>query len=302
MKKTFFIVLAFLVVVIVMLIYIKIDKKTIIKSVENTSISPQDKNEFKSYLKVSFLDVGQGDASMIEWPSGKQMLVDCGRDASVLSGLGDFMPFYDKYIDYLLITHPDYDHFGGCIDVLKRFDIGEIVYNGLVADNKAWDYFWDLAISEGATITRISKLDTWKIENSELKFLYPDSDISIKGINNNDSSIVFLLSFGEMDILFTGDAEEGLEEYLVTTYDNILDSEILKVGHHGSGTSSITKFIDAVKPKYSVISVGEDNNYGHPSLRVLKRLERVQSEVFRTDLLGNISFNIYENRIERVFE
>lgn len=302
MKKFTFIILSLFIITLVALFYIKFDKGAKIDSKENSIMAPQNINELEDYLKIIFLDVGQGDSAFIEWPSGKQMIVDCGRDSKVLSQLGTVMPFYDKYIDYLLVTHPDLDHFGGCIDILQRFDVGELIYNGLQKNDKSWEYFWDLAGQKKIKKKKIDKYDIWNIENTKLTFLYPNKDISIDNISDNDASIVFILSFGQSDIMFTGDAEEGLEKYLVENYSEALDSEVLKVSHHGSGGSSIKDFLNKVTPDYSVISAGENNSYGHPSLRIVRRIERVGSKIFRTDLLGNIAFNVYENYIEPAFE
>lgn len=302
MKKFTFIILSLFIITLVALFYIKLDKGAKIDSKENFIMAPQNKNELEDYLKIIFLDVGQGDSAFIEWPSGKQMIVDCGRDSKVLSQLGAVMPFYDKHIDYLLVTHPDLDHFGGCIDILQRFDVGELIYNGLQKNDKAWEYFWDLVGQKNIKKNKIDKYDIWNIENTKLTFLYPNKDISMDNISDNDASIVFILSYGQSDIMFTGDAEEGLEKYLVENYSEALDSEVLKVSHHGSGGSSINDFLNAVSPEYSIISAGENNSYGHPSLRILRRIERVGSKIFRTDLLGNIAFNVYENYIETAFE
>ncbi|MDP2692405.1 MAG: MBL fold metallo-hydrolase [bacterium] len=301
MKKIFFVIISFLVITLVMLLYIKFDKSTVIKTKISPSILPLN-NSSVEYLKLAFLDVGQGDATFVEWPDGEQMLVDCGKDSNVLTGLGEVMPFYDKYIDYLLVTHPDLDHFGGCIDVIKRFDVGEVIYNGVVGDSDAWSYFWDLVESKKIKYTEINKFNIWDINNAQIKFLYPDSDISNENIASNDGSIVFVMSYGESDILFTGDAEEGLEKYLVENYENDLDVEVLKVAHHGSGGSSGKDFLAYVSPEYSVISVGAGNSYGHPSLRTIKRIERLGGEIFRTDLGGMIRFNIFKDNIERVIE
>jgi len=147
---------------------------------------------------------------------------------------------------------------------------------------------------------KISAFDVWEIDGSQIKFLYPDKEVF--GKNDNDKSIVFVLSYGESDILFTGDAEEELEKYLLENYEEYLNVEILKVAHHGSNGSSGEDFLDKVSPEYSVISVGEGNYYGHPSLRAVKRIERTGSGVFRTDMEGDIAFKIYQNGVERLFE
>ena len=255
--------------------------------------------EAQDVLTVSFLDIGQGDATFIVFPNGEQMLVDCAIDARILEALGRVMPFYDRDIDYLLVTHPDKDHYGGCPDVLDRFEIGHIIYNGYEKkDSTEWQAFWHFVQSEQAVHTDINKNQTMSIASTTITFLYPDHDLRVspyvpleekkKEPNANNGSIVFLLSYGDIDMLFTGDAEKEVEQYLVDTYGSELDVEVLKVGHHGSNTSSIDPFVAEVTPEHAVISSGKENKYGHPSPRVLKRLERAHSTIWRTDIQGDI--------------
>lgn len=309
-NKAIFIILAMLVITLAMLFYVKSEGEPVLtKQPEKHEIRPQNgvfpqinaQNSQKqgTYLKISFLDIGQGDASFIEWPDGKQMLVDCGRDARILEALGRVMSFYDKTIDYLLVTHPDLDHYGGCTDILKRFDVENIIYTGLQKEDKSWQYFWQTIGLEGADYKQINSEQKLQINNSVLHFFYPDSDISGIAESDNNSSIVFKLVFGQSDILFTADAEEDLEKYLIENYSEELDVEVLKVGHHGSGSSSIPEFLGFVTPDISVISVGQENNYGHPSRRVIKRLERTGSEIWRTDLHGDVILQVYEDKIEK---
>lgn len=248
-------------------------------------------------VEITFLDVGQGDAAFIEWPNQTQMLIDCGPDTSVLEGLGRVLPFYDRTIDYLIVTHPDLDHYGGCIDVLARYQIANIVYTGLPKSDPSWQYFWEEAQAEGAKYHQIERAQTWEIGSTTLRFLSPDHQVKADEKDNN-TSIVIKLSSGDSDVLLAADAEKELEEYLVNTYSTQLASEALKVSHHGSGGSSLISFIQAVKPAHAVISVGADNEYGHPSLRVLRRLERSGARIWRTDLSGDIKVRLYNDHIE----
>lgn len=250
-------------------------------------------------LKIEFLDVGQGDASFIEFPDGEQMLVDCAVDARILAKLGQIMPYYDKDIDYLVVTHPDSDHYGGCIDVLDRFHIKNIVYNGLKKDHdQFWQEFWKQVQSENATCIEINQEQTWSIASSTIQWLFPDKSAeelpdSLKKKDNN-TSLIFKISFQNHSVLFTADAENELEQYLLNKYKDELDSDILKIAHHGSSGSSGRLFLEAVNPADAVISVGKDNKFGHPSPRVLKKLERVGSHIFRTDEIGNVVCEIGE--------
>jgi competence protein ComEC len=252
-------------------------------------------------LEIVFLDIGQGDATFITFPDGSTMLVDCAKDARVMEALGRVMRFYERTIDYLLITHPDLDHYGGCIDVMDRFDVGHVVYNGF---QKNGDSFWkefmqaiERETEAGAEYIKIDGEQVWNIASTTLHFLYPDAPVSEIDRDSNNSSIIFKLSFGEQDVLLTGDAEDEVEQYLVETYGDVLDVEVLKAGHHGSGSSSIQAFVDEASPDIAVISAGKDNQYGHPSLRVLRRLERADADIWRTDLFGDILIYIEKDTI-----
>jgi competence protein ComEC len=282
MKKAFYIIFVLLIIIL----FIIFDfRKNNANSLET-----------EEYIKITFLDVGQGDASFIELPDKTQILVDCGKDAEVLEKLGKVMKYYDKEIDYLFVTHPDLDHYGGCIDVLKRFTVKNIVYTGLQKEDKTWQYFWELVAFEDAEYFEINSSISWDIASTTIDFLYHD----IEGSDDNNSSLVFKMSFGENDILFVGDAEEKTEESLVDLYGDKLDADVLKVGHHGSNSSSGQDFLDIVTPEISIISAGVGNPYGHPSLRALKRLERIGSEIFRTDIDKSVILNIFEDKIEKI--
>ena len=259
-------------------------------------------------ISVHFLDIGQGDATYIEFTDGRDMLVDCSKDARVLPALGRSMKAFDRTIDYLVITHPHADHFGGCIDVLKRFTVKHIVYNGLEShSDPLWQLFWQVVQDEGAEITVIDHEQTWNMASSTVHFLYPDRalgalDIHENGVGDlgtkiNDTSIVFLLQYGQEKALFTGDMESDLESTLVDRYGILLDVDVLKVGHHGSPGASSQKFLDMVTPAWASISVGKENTYGHPSQRVIKRLERLNTQVFRTDLDGDVILQIFSDAV-----
>jgi len=299
-------VLILLLVVLGLLLYIRA------QDVENVPDVQDGQIEHLEQLELVFLDIGQGDATFVTFPDGSQMLIDCAIDARIMEALGRHMDFYDKTIDYLLVTHPDLDHYGGCIDVMKRFDIGTIVYNGF---EKPHDDMWQefmMTVEEekagGAAYVIADTQHVWDIAGTRVQFLYPDHsvivDASIPGVNkkpeSNNTSIVLKMSYGEQDILLMADAEEELEEYLVATYGDQLDVEVLKAGHHGSGTSSIEPFLAAATPDIVSISSGRENRFGHPSRRVLRRLERAGSEIFRTDLDGDIRVLLREDVIEVV--
>lgn len=259
-------------------------------------ITESQKHEFK----VTFFDVGQGDASLIQFINGQQMLVDCGPDKNILSRLGRALPFYDRSIDYLLVTHPDLDHYGGCIDVLKNYTIKQIIVNGHTKPDSFWQTWEKTMQAEGAAVKIITDPQVWTIASSTLEFLSPDKDLALKTgtDDSNNYSIIFRLKNGDTSFLFTADMELPLERALLEKYCidisvfncPALEAGILKVGHHGSDTSSGEDFLRAVKAKEGVISNGKNNKYGHPSLRVLRKLERAGMGIIRTDTVGNIAY------------
>jgi competence protein ComEC len=241
-------------------------------------------------LKVDFFDVGQGKAVFIEEPGGGQILIDGGPDGSVLERLSAAMPYFDREIDLLILTHPDSDHLAGLIEVLKRYSIGRIIETG-IADSSADFEEWRRLIKE-KNIPVSFALAGQKIKIGDdfvLEILFPNRSLTGQSFSNtNSSSIMAKLTYGKNSFLFTGDAEEPTEYFLTATGANI-DSDILDVGHHGSKNSTSQEFFKAVSPETAVIQVGKNNRYGHPAQEILERLKNIK--VFRTDLDGDIDFS-----------
>lgn len=275
----------------------------ILRFEEKSSHIDSESSTDSGILRITFLDIGQGDATFVLFPDGTEMLIDCAIDARIIEALGRVMPFYDRDIDYLVVTHPDKDHYGGCIDVLERFEVKHIIDNGF---EKTGSDFWQSymqAIEQekmhGAQYTQLDSVRSWDIASTTIYFLYPDHDLATdplvpgeKKINANNTSIVMKLSFGNKSVLLTGDIEHELEHYLVKTQKDNLDADILKAGHHGSDTSSIVSFLQLVTPSSTIFSAGKENRFGHPSRRVIKRVERFGSDVWRTDTQGDILVTI----------
>ncbi len=240
-----------------------------------------------SELEVDFLDIGQGDAILIKAPFGQNILIDGGPDDSVIKCLGKNLAWWDKKIDLMILTHPHDDHVTGLIDVIKRYKVEKILYTGVVHTSPNYIAWLELVRDRQIPLTIIDRPQTVKLgKNCELDILYPTKSLLGQTVNNlNNSSIVAKLIYQETKFLLTGDAEIEVEQELVKS--NIdLSSQVLKAGHHGSDTSSSLEFLQAVKPEIVVIQVGTDNDFGHPSRRVIKRLERMGAQVFRNDLDG----------------
>lgn len=261
-----------------------------------------------SELRVFFLDVGQGDAELIITPKGKTILVDGGPGDNVLSKLGDILPIGQKKIDTVILTHPHADHLEGLIPVLKRYAVGEIYYSGAIHTTDEFLIWLKLIKEKNIPLRLVDKQLVVEYEKGiKLDFLYPNKDLSASSLPNselqenksqksnnlNNISIVFKLVYGQTSFLFMGDAERPVEKELIgecvgDRQSCSLQADVLKVGHHGSHSSTSEEFLKVVKPQIAVIEVGQDNDFGHPHLITLRRLERHNIKICRTDELGNI--------------
>jgi len=240
-------------------------------------------------LHLVFCDVGQGDAILISY-SQVQILIDGGPDNKILSCLSKNMPFWDRKIEIVVLTHPEEDHFGGLIDVFKRYNVRYFVANSLVNDRASFWQFYRLALAEKASFYSPKAGDKIRIGALEFLVLWPEKDF-LKTDNFNDSSVVLKLVYGDFEALFTGDISEKVEKLLDLparlAAKRAGGVEILKVAHHGSKFSTSEEFLRKIKPKLAIISVGK-NRFGHPTPEVLERLNQAGVKVLRTDQEGNI--------------
>ncbi len=247
--------------------------------------------EEKRLLEVSILDIGQGDSILIETPGGQVVLIDGGPDKKVLRRLSEELPFWEKRIDLMIVTHPHDDHFAGLKDVARRYRVDRLIITDAETKSANYREFREIVEQEEITLDILNAARRIQVDGAQLHFLYPAQSFKGEKVSDlNDTSIVTKLSFGEIDFLFTGDAEAPTEKELLSRLSHELESEVLKLGHHGSDTSSTEEFLKAVKPRLTVASAGVDNSYGHPSPRVIKRLERLGIPLRRTDLEGTIRF------------
>jgi competence protein ComEC len=240
-------------------------------------------------LCVFYLDIGQGDAELIQSPTGAQVLIDGGPDDAVLSQLARVMGYFDRRLDLVMPTHPDADHVGGLVDVFARYEVGAIVRTENESDTATWHALTAAMGSEGAPVTYARRGQQYDLGGgATLAILYPDRDAS--AMDSNDSSIVARLTYGGTSFLFTGDSPISVERYLIAQGTE-LKSDVLKVGHHGSRTSTSDAYVAAVAPTYAIISVGADNRYGHPHREVLDTLQKYGVLVHRTDEEGTIEID-----------
>ena len=240
------------------------------------------------FLQVHFLDVGQGDSALIETPSGAQVLIDGGADGRVLSKLSHEMSFFDRDIDIVVGTHPDKDHIGGLIDVLKRYRAHTILTTENKGDTGTSALYNSLKKAEGAEVLNVRRGQVFTLDASTtLRVLFPDSDPT--NMESNTSSIVLQLTYGSSTFMFTGDSPKNIEEYLVHVEGAGLKSDVLKLGHHGSRTSSSEVYIDTVQPKFAIISAGKNNKYGHPHVEVTDMLFNKHIPMLETSKEGTIT-------------
>ena len=259
----------------------------------NPAIKSGLKNNFalvsnRNNMLVHFIDVGQGDAVAINLPDGKVVLIDSGPSSNNV----DYYNYIkekvigtkrNKKIDYLILTHSDADHIGGALKILKKFKVNTVFMPEIASNSETFLNFYNFE-TNNCEIEHLG--EEFKIVNNSYEIFFFDTMNSLDG---NQSSQIIKVKYEDRSFLFMADADKEVEEYLIDIYSNELDCDVLKVAHHGSKTSTGEDFLKVVSPKYSVISVGV-NNYGHPNEEVLHRLRKVNSEILRTDKLGNIMF------------
>lgn len=242
-------------------------------------------------LEVKVLDIGQGDAIYIKSPSGKQILIDGGPNSSVVSELRKHMSWRDREIDIMVLSHPDSDHVSGLASVLEAYDIDYFVHPEIEADTKAYKRFVDQLYTESALIIGARagrRIDLG--DGLHLNIIYPFTGPAQRKVRkSNNESVVIALEYEKFKMLLTGDIESTVEKKLVTLASASLPTTVLKIAHHGSGSSSTDAFLNASRPLIAVISAGEGNRYNHPAQAVLERLEKNNIPYYRTDAHGTIS-------------
>lgn len=238
-----------------------------------------------SSFEIHFFNVGEGDSALVECDE-HYMLIDGGNPSSS-SFLYSYLKQHDiEYLDYVVCSHPHTDHVGGLAGALNYSTVG-IAYSPVTEfDNRAFNSFVKYLFAQNKAIVVPASGDTITLGSATVEFIGP-LDMTLAELNMNNSSIILRIEYGNTSFLFTGDAETDEELSLVASGIE-LQSTLLKVGHHGSYTSSSEAFLSAVAPEYAVISVGKGNEYGHPHDVVLDRLSKYCSVIYRTDLLGEI--------------
>jgi len=255
------------------------------------------------YLEVIFFDVGQGNAVLIKSPTGHYILIDSGPSAVILEKLAQEIPFWKKKIDLVIITHAHKDHFAGLADVIKRYQVEQLIWNGARENSLDFQQWQDLLRQIKTKVNVAWAGQRIKDKDLLIDILYPFFNLTDYEFEDaNLSSIVVRLSFKEKTFLLMGDAYQSTEEDLIAKEKSCqekmnylcgmlnLDSDVLLVGHHGSKTSTSENFVRAVSPQIAVISVGQNNKFGQPASSVLDTLTKYDINILRTDLNGDIKF------------
>lgn len=257
------------------------ETETLVEDVENTDV------DVTGDIIVEFIDVGQADSCLIVTANNDAILIDAGEDRDAEAIIEVISKYDIPDIDLMVLTHPHADHIGGAQTILETYMVKEVMMSSYPATSKLFNNLvatletLDLTVTQ-ATVGLEKEID--------------DVDLTVVGVDsipkdNNNSSVVMKVTYGTVDMVFTGDAEEQAEEVILQNgFD--LNAEVLKVGHHGSETSSSEPFIDAVNPKIAVISCGTGNKYGHPNQITLDKLSNRNIQTYRTDLLGTITLTI----------
>ncbi len=246
-------------------------------------------------LKIYFIDVGQGDSTLIISPKGKKILIDGGGNEEYDIGKNVLIPYLlskkINKIDYIIISHFDTDHVDGLLTVMKELRAEKVIISRQAKNCENYEKFINIVSKKNIDVTIVEKGSRIKIEkNLDIDVLWPNSNNIISENILNNNSIVCKLKYNNFSMLFTGDIEEIAEKQILkeSLKTNDLNVDILKVGHHGSNTSSTQRFIEKVNPKIALIGVGENNKFGHPNQEVINRLETIGAKIYRTDLMGEI--------------
>lgn len=239
-------------------------------------------------LEVSFIDSGQADAIFIKTPNQKNIIIDFGSEQG-LKQLEKEIEWWNKQIDLIIITHPHDDHITGLLPIIKKYKIKQIMYNGLDYESNVYNELLNLITEYNIPLLLPNYNQIINIEpDCFLNIIYPITSFYQQTIDNiNNSSIVSRLVCNNSSFLFMGDVETKIENEILATNLNI-KSDVIKISHHGSVTASSEKFLEKVDPKIAIIMVGKNNNFNHPSLRLIKRLDKLNIKLFRTDQDGTI--------------
>ncbi|OGY94171.1 MAG: hypothetical protein A2406_01685 [Candidatus Komeilibacteria bacterium RIFOXYC1_FULL_37_11] len=241
----------------------------------------------KKQLEIYFLDVGQGDAILIRSPQGQNILIDGGPDNQLLSELGQVLPWWERQIDYVIVSHYHDDHLTGLIELLNKYKIKNVLVTAHQPDDFLYQVWADKLLAKNIKPTVVKAGDSFVASDGlSWQVILADSEHE----DYNENSLVIRLTYHNKSFLLTGDLGKVGEDKILSA-GLAIDADYLKVGHHGSKYSSSAEFLEVVSPEICIIQSGKDNKFGHPHLETLKRLSAVGCQIMNTQDLGTISFN-----------
>lgn len=235
--------------------------------------------------EIAFFDVGQGDSSLIKLHYNKLILIDGGPDNLVLNRIGRYLPYYQRKIDYVILSHYHDDHIMGLIEILSRYQVGSLIYMEGPKKSYLLEKLISIAKANGTKIVALNnKIELEYSENCNIKVISP----LIFNISADDNNSLFVyLNCDGLRAVFNGDSNIKVEKALISSGEN-LKTDIFKASHHGSKTSNSEEFLSFLKPIYFIISVGIDNRFGHPNSEIIERVEALKIKIIRTDQSGDI--------------
>jgi len=247
---------------------------------------------FDKKARIVFCDVGQGDAAYVRLKNQFDILIDTGPNQKILECLGRNMPFYDKKIELVIISHPQLDHYGGLRYLIDRYQINRIYLNDMPKNSSTLNNLKQKIYHKKIPVLPIWAGSQIKLDNAYLNFFWPPKKLleAQSSPDENFFSIIFSLNLGKNSILFTGDASSNSLNRLLRS--DIKNISILKIPHHGSKNGLTRQFLKLADPQVAVISVGKNNPYGHPAKQVLEMLEALKIKIKRTDEDGDIVFKL----------
>lgn len=252
----------------------------------------------QNFTEVRFFDVGQGDAAFVQTARGTQIIIDGGPGNSVLEKLGRAMPFYDRQIDWMILSHPDGDHLSGLLAVLENYQVDNIVWSGIGKDSAECRQWEEMIAREGARIFEVSARDKFTLDGGAVvvEILSPETESAGAKESSNNLSVAARIIHKNRAFLFTGDIDAKKEE-LIFRANPGLRADVLKIAHHGSKYSANEEFTAGLATAAAVVSCGKNNRHGHPHPETLDLLEKYDIKTLRTDEDGNIVFRTDGERI-----
>lgn len=244
-------------------------------------------NAFRDSLIISFINVGQGDSSLIIAPGGEAMLIDTGLRDKFSDVESELKANGVSSLEYLVLTHPHDDHIGGASKILRQFEVDKVIMLNTAVDSPSYSRLISILAETDTAVVYPAQGDKFALGEAEFTILSP---ASASNEDMNENSIMLRLVYKDTSAVFTGDAGEVSESEVIEAFGaSSLKSDVLKIGHHGSSTSTSVRFLRAIQPEFAVISCEKNNDYGHPHGLTLRKLADIGAQILRTDMSGTIT-------------